>query len=201
MLGAGIGLAVVGSATAIIGAAYMVLGTTRETPKPPPQAFTMGETPKPPPQAFTMRAPAILLILVAGLVGCQFGPSSGSLHYEGSDPMGPFSGEVSAWDCHASFVNGALGEVYFAGMRRGDLISLVPDLVDPTYPTQSVHVLTRGGGWELDRSTCRTFDVRKWLDGDMHVHVVVVLGDCTSRNGGRVQGRVQSDACSVARPR
>jgi hypothetical protein len=148
-----------------------------------------------------MRAPAILLVLVAGLGGCKFGPSSGSLHYEGSDPMGPFSGDVSAWDCHGSFVNGSLGDVYFGGTHKGDLISLLPDLGDRAAATQSVHVLTRGGGWELDRSTCRTYDVRKWLDGGKHLHVVVVLDGCTSRDGVRVEGSVRSDACYVDRPR
>jgi hypothetical protein len=142
----------------------------------------------------------ILLILVAGLGGCQFGPSSGRLHYEGSDPMGPFSGDVSAWDCHGSFMNGAIGDVYFGGTHRGDVISLLPDLGGRASSTQSVHVLTRGGGWELDRSTCRTYDVRKWLEGGK-LHVVVVLGGCTSRDGVRVEGRVRSDACYVDRPR
>ena len=137
-----------------------------------------------------MRAPAILLILVAGVVGCQFGPSSGSLHYEGSDPIGAFSGDVSAWDCEGRFEQGST-QVYFSGTRRGDLINLGDE-------GQYVAVATRGGSWTMDRSACRAYDVRKWLDADKHLHVVVVV-DCTSA-GVRVQGSVRSDACYVQRP-
>jgi hypothetical protein len=140
---------------------------------------------------------ALSLVLVAGLAGCHkyelaFGPSSGSMHFEGSDPMGTFSGDVSAWDCHARFVDGDTS-VSFGGTRRNDVISLLYN--------GSIHVSVRGGGWTVDRSMCRAFDVRKWFDAEKHLHVVVELADCTSRGGVRVQGSVRSDACYVDRPR
>jgi hypothetical protein len=144
---------------------------------------------------------ALVLVLVAGLAGCQFGPSSGSLHYEGADPMGGFSGDVSAWDCHGSFSDGYPGQVWFGGTNRGDVISLLPEPGDWAYVTKSVHVLTRGGVFEVDRSTCRAYDVRKWFDGKKHLHVVVVLDDCKTADGVRVQGSVRSDLCYVDRPR
>ena len=105
--------------------------------------------------------------------------------------MGPFSGDVSAWDCQGSFEQGGATNVFFGGTRKGDVIML------GDYP-QSIHVSTRGGGWTLARSACRTLDVRKWFD-EKHLHVVVVV-DCTSAEGVRVQGSVRSDACYVRRP-
>jgi len=144
-----------------------------------------------------MRALAIfLLLLVVGLVECKkyefaFGPSSGSVHFEGSDPMGAFSGDVSAWNCQGRFAEESTS-VYFSGTRRSDMIGVGDD-------GGSVNVRTRGGEWTLERSACRAFDVRKWFDAEKHFHVLVLV-DCTSAEGVRVQGSVRSDACYIKRP-
>ncbi len=136
--------------------------------------------------------PSLALILVAGLVGCAFGPSSGSLHFAGSDPMGAFSGDVSPGDCLGWFQEGST-HVGFGGTRKADLINVGDD-------GQHVTVSTHGGRWMLERSACRAFDVRKWFDAEKHLHVVVLV-DCTSAEGVRVQGSVRSDACYIMRPR
>ncbi len=132
--------------------------------------------------------PSLALILVAGLEGCN---SFGSLHYEGSDPMGAFSGDVSAWGCEGRFERGAT-RIHFGGTRRGDLIGLGDD-------GKYITVLTRGGSWTLERWACRAWDVRDWFDAEKHLHVVVLV-DCTSAEGVRVKGSVRSDACHVNRP-
>jgi hypothetical protein len=137
----------------------------------------------------TSSFPSLVLILVASLVGCR---SSGSLHFEGSDPMGTFSGNVGGWHCHARFVNGTT-RVYFYTHHRGDQIDLDDD-------GQQVHVETQGQNWKLERSECRAFDIRKWFDAKEHLHVVVQLVDCTSPDGVRVEGSLRSDACDVERP-
>jgi len=139
-----------------------------------------------------MRAAAIL-ILVAGPAGCAvesvFDQSSGSLHFEGSDPMGAFSGDVKALSCSGRFTGGGGTSVGFGGTGRIAVLD------------GSVHVSTHGGGgWSVDRSRCGVFEVHKWFDAEKHLHVVVVLDDCTTPDGVRVWGKVRSDACEIMRP-
>jgi hypothetical protein len=140
-----------------------------------------------------LRIAAILLILVAGLIGCDlaFGPASGSVHFEGTDPMGAFSGYISAVRCSSHF-EGALPYVLFSGERRNDAIGVHAD-------PESVIILTAGGGWTLKRSECRAFDIRNSFDAEKRLHVAVLV-DCTSAEGVHVQGSVRSDACYVRRP-
>jgi hypothetical protein len=140
-----------------------------------------------------MRRAAILLILVTNLAGCRFVDSnaSGRLQFEGSDPMGAFSGELGAFDCSARFSAGALRVAFSLGGRENVLVVGVG--------REYVHVRTRGADWDLERSACLAYDVRTWFDVEKHLHVIVAV-DCTSAEGVHVQGSVRSDGCHVIRP-
>ena len=145
------------------------------------------------------------LVLIGGLTACNrwdfLGPSSGSMHFEGVDPMGTFSGEVPALDCQGRFVGESL-QINFSGNGRGKSIFFVEDgveLIGKDNDGRWVSVSTTGASWRLHRSECNTFDVRKWFDNDKHLHVVVQV-DCTTQ-GVHVRGSVSSDRCHIERPR
>ncbi len=135
-----------------------------------------------------MEAAAVLL-LVAGLSGCVFGQASasGSLHFEGADRMGRFSGEVTAWNCQGSLkptgviIQGARGDVIDTGTEAHPFVI----------------VSTKGASWTLRPSDCRALDLRLWFDADNHQHVALRV-DCTTE-GVHVAGSVRSE-CSFKRP-
>ena len=137
--------------------------------------------------SFGRTGAAAVLFLVAGLSGCM--SVSGSLHFEGSDPVGPFSGDVNPTYCNAWFERGNTN-VFFARGRLSDVIDPTPD---------GITVSTRGARWTLRSSACRAFDFRHWFDGEKHLHVVIAV-DCTSDEGVHVHGSVYSPACDVDRP-
>ena len=137
-------------------------------------------------------AAAAVFFLVVGLVGCHKTESAfGRLHFEGSDPMGPFSGDIEALYCLGSFEPTG---VTIRGTRSGGI-----DTGTEAYPF--LLVWTTGANWKLMPSDCRTLDLRLWFDGDKHQHVAVRV-DCTTRGlqSVHVTGSVGSDECLIKRP-
>ncbi len=115
----------------------------------------------------------------------QLGPSSGSFHFDGSDPMGAFSGEVSAYTCTGRFVGESL-QVMFGGDTR-KWISLEGRGDGPARKGDDerwISVVVRGVERKLFPSRGTTFDVRQWLDDDKQVHAHARV-DCTSERGRR----------------
>jgi hypothetical protein len=141
------------------------------------------------PVGFTL---AMALLTIA-LSACITSPSLGGFHYEGADPIGRFSGDVTATGCYASFNSDGGLHVLFMGTVRRDWIGL-DDLGD------AVNVSANGVTWTLSRHACDVFEVQRWLDEKKAAHAVVRV-DCTAPTGVHVQGTVHSDDCFVQRPR
>jgi hypothetical protein len=121
--------------------------------------------------------------------------------YESSDAVGPFAGWVSATYCSARIGRRAVsGSITAQGKGAGAVSFDGPfgDAGPSSLRTVYVHPTSETGLGRIDPASCSTYDVRYWLDGDKHLHVVVRL-ECTF-NGTRIHGAMESDDCYIERP-